>query len=209
MKRCLTWAQMVNAIDRARRKMEETMTSTERWGPRLWKTKRISRISICTTRAQKKVYTIMNYILLKTKTAIETDLEERSKRKPHLDVLHLLQSKVRDCRFFGFACWRDVTEEFGEEQPLWITRHARLKRRMQKENRIPWNQTSYKICPGCYFIQLVAEWLGKIPWLDLLYWELKNATVWCGLVLFYTKVPLNSWVWFVRSWSKSMTSLNK
>lgn len=49
---CLTCAQMVNAMDRARRKMEETMTSTERWGPRLCKTKHISgiwHVSICRT----------------------------------------------------------------------------------------------------------------------------------------------------------------
>lgn len=78
------------------------------------------------------------YILFKKrgkkKTATETDLEERSKRKPHLDVLHLLQSKVRDWGFFGFSCWRDVTEEFGEEQALWTGRHSHLKAARRKDS---------------------------------------------------------------------------
>lgn len=99
--------------------MEETMTSTERWGPRLCKTKHISaiwHISICSTESSNTSHLITKLYFVK-----EMDLEERSKWKPHLDVLHFLQSKVRDCRFFGFACWRDVTEEFGEEKPLWMT----------------------------------------------------------------------------------------
>ena len=31
----LTWAQMMKQMERARRKMVDTMTSTERWGPLL------------------------------------------------------------------------------------------------------------------------------------------------------------------------------
>lgn len=121
---------MVNAMDRARRKMEETMTSTERWGPRLCKTKHISGFwHISKTKSMVYTSNFLNYILLKKnkKTKIKKkpkmDLEERSKWKPHFDILHLLQSKVRDCRFFGFACWCEVTEEFGKQQPLWMTLH--------------------------------------------------------------------------------------
>lgn len=45
-------------------------------------------------------------------------LQVGAQRQPHLDVLHLLQSKMRDFRLAGSAGRRQVAEEFGEQQSL-------------------------------------------------------------------------------------------
>ena len=49
---------------------------------------------------------------------MHADLEERAERQPHLDVLHLLQTEVRDFRLLGFPRGRDVAEQLGKQEPL-------------------------------------------------------------------------------------------
>lgn len=98
----------MKTTDRVSRKAEETMTSTDRCGPLLcegegrneggadaerWRGER--------RRGRESAY-----------------LQVGAEREPHLDVLHLLESEVRDLGLAGSAGRREVAKEFGEQQPL-------------------------------------------------------------------------------------------
>lgn len=108
---------MMNEMESASRKIVETMTSTERCGPRLCKEERESDAHL-----QTKPVTNLGGVggvkkQLKNRNGLkqhDTNPQEGAQWQPHLYVLHFLQPEMRDLRLFGLASWSEVAEELGK-----------------------------------------------------------------------------------------------
>lgn len=112
----------MNEMESANRKMVETMTSTERCGPRLCKnSKQIGDSCTADHRwfwAKISGRGTAHSFKISVGSDRKTNPEEGAQWQPHLYILHFLQPEVWDLRLLGFACRSQMAEELGEEQSL-------------------------------------------------------------------------------------------